>query len=413
MRKPRYSFFLPAEDHAFIKRAVVAQRMWFTDDGRILLAAAFLGLLVSSPGIRISTFLLPVFLAAWFLVSLAGAYLARPRVSVRRILPGPGRAGGVLVYRVVVENRGRRPLEGFCLSEGALPYGLYDAPNHPAYRNTVPSLAPGGRAVLTLTIRCKYRRVYLLPRLWAATSYPSGIVRWPVAVGRRERCLVYPDFVEQDRLSPVRRRVFQPGGALAGGHAGEGGEFFATREYRRGDRFRDIHWPSSARTGRLVVKEYVDEYFTRMGIFLDTEARGRRGEAGLEARVSFAAGLAAAARRTDITDLFAAGGVLHHLRAGFRLARWEALLELLACVEPGGPFAPERYLPLLVPHLPRLSRLAVILADWDVSRARFCREVEAHGGVPEVFVVRDGEPNLKPDRPWVRVGLDEARKGAG
>ncbi len=48
-------------------------------------------------------------------------------------------------------------------------------------------------------------------------------------------------------------------------------ELIGVRPYRMGDTVRDLHAKSSARLGVPVVREYVQEYFTRIGVVLDID----------------------------------------------------------------------------------------------------------------------------------------------
>lgn len=399
MPKRRYSFFMPAEDHAFIKRAVVYTRMWLTDAGRILCGIAFVGIMVSSPGLHISAYLLPSFIITLFMTAFMFAFFSKPRVEVKRLLAPSPCAGEYLVYQVIVKNNGKHPLRDLNICEDTLPYGLYDAPDHPEYNSTVPWLEPGESVVVKLIIRCKFRGCYELPRILVGTSFPSGLLRWPVRTGHQARLIVYPKFISQTDFVVPFKRVYQPGGIAVSSHVGDSNEFLSTREYRRGDRLKDIHWASFARTGRLIVKEYVDEYFIRVGLFLDTELKRRQIQKLFERRISIVAGIADAIAKKDyIIDLFAAGDVLHHFQMGRALAHLENLLELLACIEDARSVNLKRLTVSLEPYLDKLSSMIILLGDWDEDRAALCRMIESRGTNIRVIVVRDQPLSLAPDR---------------
>jgi uncharacterized protein (DUF58 family) len=87
---------------------------------------------------------------------------------------------------------------------------------------------------------------------------------------------------------PGTRRL-QPGGIAFAGRVGDAEEFVSLRDYRAGDSPRRIHWKAWARTGRLVVKEYQDEFFVRHALVLDTFGYGT--DECFEAAVSLAASL--------------------------------------------------------------------------------------------------------------------------
>ncbi len=408
MPKRKYSFFMPAEDHAFIKRAVVYTRMWFTDAGRILCGIAFVGIMIASPGLHISAYLLPSFVTTLFLTAFIFAFFSKPRVEVRRLLPPPPCAGEFLFYQVLVKNTGRHPIRYMNICEDSLPYGLYDAPDHKEFASTVPWLEPGETVSIKLITRCKFRGVYELPRLLVGSSFPSGLLRWPVRVGQKDRLIVYPKFISQTDFVVPFKRVYQPGGIAVSSHVGDSNEFLTTREYRRGDRLKDIHWASYAHTGRLIVKEYVDEYFIRVGLFLDTELKKRQKQESFEKRISVVAGIADAIAKKDyIIDLFAAGDVLHHFQMGRALAHLENLLELLACIEDVRQVNFKMLEQSLNPFLKKLSSMIVLLGDWDEARSDLCQAIECMGTNIRVIVIRDQPLTMNPDRELTVVASED------
>src|SRR5690606_9638593 len=76
---------------------------------------------------------------------------------------------------------------------------------------------------------------------------------------------------------PLSHR-YQPGGANITQGVGHSPEFVGNREYVAGEPARRIDSRAWARTGKPVVKEYHEEYVSRIALILDTHvpARGLR-----------------------------------------------------------------------------------------------------------------------------------------
>ena len=64
-------------------------------------------------------------------------------------------------------------------------------------------------------------------------------------------------------------------GRLSADGRGQGTEFYATREYRRGDPMRRIDWRHVAKTGEFVTVEYRDQQATQTAVVVDVRPSGR------------------------------------------------------------------------------------------------------------------------------------------
>jgi uncharacterized protein (DUF58 family) len=109
------------------------------------------------------------------------------------------------------------------------------------------------------------RGAYTLTGYRLATKFPFALFRKSKDVDAPLEIVVYPARVSVPRPPP---RSSTRGDAIAD-RLGRRGEFFGLRERRVGDDRRDIHWKSSARTGRLLVREYEDELARRVVIGVD------------------------------------------------------------------------------------------------------------------------------------------------
>jgi hypothetical protein len=154
-----------------------------------------------------------------------------------------------------------------------------------------------------------------------------------------------------------------------------------------------------------VVREYQEEYFTRIGVVVDAAAGDER---RLEAVLSLAAGIVAFLGRGEaLIDLLVVGDRVHDLTIGRHLGFLEQALDLLACVAlDETPVAPARLLSRLAPHLARLSCVVVVTPTWDEGALA---ERIRGAGTACVTVVGGGGGGRAPG--VVRVPLEAIEEG--
>jgi uncharacterized protein (DUF58 family) len=269
-----------------------------------------------------------------FAVAAAAAYVefARPRLTAtRRVLPARVHAGTSSRVELSLVNRSpnrspvlavRDPFDG-----GARWARFLVAP-----------LAPGevGRAAYRLPT--DQRGVFDLGPLEVALTDPFGLVAATVEAAPRTRLTVYPRI---DRVAPPPSSHGDD--PLAGADhpnalTGGGEDFYALRPYVRGDDLRKVHWPSTARTDDLMIRQDEMPWQSRSTILVDNRTSVCPPTA-LEIIVSAAASLVVASARHEGlqrlltatgSDSGSAGGsshvegILEHL-AGMRLGAGDLL----------------------------------------------------------------------------------------
>lgn len=142
---------------------------------------------------------------------------------------------------------------------------------------------------------------------------PWRLLTRDVVVGAPHPVRVFPNFAP---LAKFAMFSAEQASRLVGAHLkrrrGEGTDFHQMREYRIGDSLRQIDWKATARTRRLVSREYQDERNQQVVLLLDT---GRRLLARDDAMSHFDRVLDAALvvawlalRQGDAVGLLASGG---------------------------------------------------------------------------------------------------------
>jgi len=156
---------------------------------------------------------------------------------------------------------------------------------------------------------------------------PWGLMRRRVGEVEGVAMLVVP------RVRPVSLAALPSALADFGGSAEMGTTTFATlREYVIGDELRHVHWRSSAKTGKLMMRQYVDVTRPRITLVLVAEERAYTSAEEFEEAVDFIASLAAVASSSGLdVEVVTTSGE----RASHGGGRSTAVLDLLALVERG------------------------------------------------------------------------------
>jgi len=225
-------------------------------------------------------------------------------------------------------------------------------------------LRKGESARVEATARFLDRGEHHLDPFSVVALVPLGLAVGPAVSSTGCRFLVVPRIARVLRLTTPMGRRHQPGGVALASKTGESMDLLGVRPYRPGDPVRHLHARSWARLGQPVVREYQEEYFSRIGVVVDTAIADAR---TLEATISLAAGVVARLSRGEaLIDLLVVGGEVHDLTIGRHLGFLEQALDLLACVQPSKELiGPEALLARLSPHLHRLSCVIVVTTSWD------------------------------------------------
>jgi uncharacterized protein (DUF58 family) len=149
---------------------------------------------------------------------------------------------------------------------------------------------------------------YQIGPLRLSTQFPFGLFSRTITVGQAETVLVLPRLGRLTHSWAARRRAAFAGADRRDRRPGPEGDFYGVREWRGGDGQRLVHWRSSARLGKLVVRQLEQPRNRDVTVVLDLWQPERpmdRHVENVELAVSFAA--------TVLADLCRKGGSNVHL----------------------------------------------------------------------------------------------------
>ncbi|SNR40129.1 DUF58 domain-containing protein [Halorubrum vacuolatum] len=129
------------------------------------------------------------------------------------------------------------------------------------------ALEPGGSATFSYAVRAS-RGEHTWGTMRAITRNPAGSRERETRLDHGTRIVCTPELTAGSDL-PLRGLTTQYHGRVSTNVGGSGVEFFATREYRRGDPLKRIDWNRRARTGELATLELREERAATVVLLID------------------------------------------------------------------------------------------------------------------------------------------------
>jgi len=315
-----------------------------TPAGRAALAVAVAAWIL---GVRLGwqeLFLVAACCAIVLLVAV-GFVIGRPSLDVvieldpQRVSVGTPAAG-----RLVATNKSRARMRPLAVE---VPVGLGRA------LFPVPSLAPGASHDELFVVPTGRRAVIPVGPPAAVRTDPLGLLRRDAVEQVTVELFVHPKIIALDSLSPGLQRDLE--GQATRDLSTSDLAFHTLRDYATGDNWRHVHWRSSAKAGKLLVRQFQDTRRSQLTVVVDGATASYRTEEEFELAMSVAGSICVravkdqqdvcvvaanhavtAASQPRILDTLARGGLSDHghdlsALAGraYRLARDTTVLMLL------------------------------------------------------------------------------------
>ena len=253
------------------------------------------------------------------------------------------------------------------------------------------------------------RGVYVLGPLKIVCSDPLGIHPKSSELDVLTDLLIYPQAPDLEYFQVLGDGTLAQVGMETLLKPGHSEEFTGLREYQEGDNPRRIHWPSSARHDRLLVKEFREDVITEVSLFLDMHRLALSGigdVTSVEYIIKAAAAIARAAiEKCHWVQVFSLSKMKEHIPLGGGYQHLIAILDRLTFLRPRGEerleedlasyvpllkpgstvvliscatnIHPETLVPLLRHILDRRIRISVVLVD-DRSFLKLYKDQDEH-----------------------------------
>lgn len=216
------------------------------------------------------------------LAAIAYVRFHSPNLSLSRLLGSPSvQSGDSATVTILLHNSGTRTMINISVEDEVK--GLGSATFELA------RLGTDEHASATYRVSCRPRGVYQVGPTRATTTDPLAMAELSSEPGPIHRLVVYP-VIEELRHFPIVRGQDSSVQASRPDHSHRRGEdFFSLREFQSGDDMRRVHWPSSAKTDELMIRQLETPLRSRALVLLDVRAGAYESSDAFEKAVSGAA----------------------------------------------------------------------------------------------------------------------------
>jgi uncharacterized protein (DUF58 family) len=331
----------------------------------------------------------PFWILAWALLVALGCSVLWLSLATRGLhfsrsaLGGRAQVGERVEERLALENHSWVPKLWIQVSDGSTLPG-----HHAGY---VSSVGPHQRIAWRAKTVCRRRGRYTLGPVTATTGDPLGLFRRELALAPEHQLLVLPPVL------PLSTFDVYPGVMPGRGRGAQRSlqtttNVVTVRNYVPGDALTRIHWPSTARLGQFMVKEFDLDPTIDVSILLDLSDDVQAGEGDSsteEYGVTIAASVASyLLRNQELAIALTVSGVpdaMLPLDRGER--QLDRVLEVLAVVHPQQRVPLSQALTIEETRLVRNTVLIVITPSPDLDWPEVLHHVRRRGVKPLVILL--------------------------
>jgi len=308
--------------------------------------------------------LLSIVLISFFWV---GVEYTSAELTLSRKVPAKIEEEDILSIEAEVANKSILPFFNLVL-EDALACA---EPGQRHSRLLVEYLGRGGVSRLSYACFCPQRGSYKIGPLAVYFFDPFGILFLKKTYPVYSQLYVTPKTFRITRFPLLSKGVLPWFGIGAQKSSGDEDEFYGVREYKEGDPIKRIHWLSTARKNRLIVKQFQPQTFSRASIIFDLEEKSNFG-AGKESVAEYTIRLAASTAQylinTDVSlEVFAYAQELVRLPFNKGKEHLGDILRFLSLAQPKSKVSFSEMFEEFNRYISPDSTLILIMSDKDWS----------------------------------------------
>ena len=296
----------------------------------------------------------------WIAIEYFGIRLSLVRRTITKV-----EEDDILEIETVISNNSFLPIFNFVLED----YLTFAIPQEREKRFLLEYLGP--RSTLNLKYRClcPRRGRYEIGPFSICIFDPWGLFFFKKTFFLYSELYVYPRTFNIPKFPPLVKGTAPWFGIETSHVSGDEDEFYGIREYKPGDPIKRIHWLSTARKNKLIVKQFQHQVFFRASIIFNLDKDKNFGE-GKESVAEYIIKIAASVAKYFIErnvslELIAHVGEIAHIPFNKGAEHLEDIFRLLTIAHAESRISLNEVFQEFAPYIPNDSSLIVIMLDQD------------------------------------------------
>jgi len=296
----------------------------------------------------------------WLLLSFFTAHLQLSRRMISRVTEGD-----ILEVVARIDSISFLPIFNFTLEDNF----SCSQPNQEKKRFFISYLGSKASCQIKYDYLCFKRGEYQAGPFVVYFFDPLNLFFFKRTFPVYSKVVVYPQIFKIERFPALTRSVLPWFGIETARSSGDDDEFYGVREYKEGESVKKIHWISSARKNKLIVKQFqLQSFFGTTIIFNLEKAKniGEGKESVAEYIIKIAASVAHYLTEKGVSiELLAHIGEIVHLPFNKGQDHLEDILKVLAVAQPESRISLSEAFEEFARYIPNDSSLVAVMSDQD------------------------------------------------